>query len=199
VRTDRGVDKGKIRTIANYLGKSGWPKDGSFAAMVKLCYKYEDQTILEYNPSPTEDDVLEYCEQNVSVLESFECCNNVKVKSVIPPSNAAFIHFMGGKVSGLPKEAAAFITVIRNGEMRYAGDPAFIYRDTILKAKARAGGRLSRNTILHLGIKAFNHAIKRTKISSRHLSIPTGRFLWSRPATQGNSVVLEKFLTREVL
>lgn len=131
------MDDPRRRTVNDQQRIQGMelPSSASAAARVLLRLRLGRKG----NRRTTNQEVLDVLVKHTGLGES--AAKIAKVDTVaLPPSVAVAMHYIGSKLLGKPDKANAFLEVLLTGLPAYDGDPAHLWREKLIKAKAHGRG-----------------------------------------------------------
>lgn len=154
------TDTGRKRTAGDVFQMKDIKNARNVAATLRYMYSMASN---DYTGRISTSELYDLYLLHPDVAESVNMCNSIRI---VPSNMVAAIHYIAATHYGEPAKADAFVQVFVSGVPAYAGCPAHLFRERMIRIQTSGGTMLGKNKIHGLA-HSWNY-FRRTK--------PIGKF-----------------------
>jgi len=151
------IDDCKPKQIKDMMRILGLTNESTLQTFINTFKKFEmgDPTLSSSNLVSNRESI-EIIERNEDIVNSVEFIKKIKIKSIMPESAAAVLHYIFTDKS--KEDANSFFEALAHGTGLNEGDPVYVLRERLMKSKMikLLNARLSKNHLMAITIKAWN-------------------------------------------
>jgi len=162
------LDTGKTRNVPDVMSIVGHQYASHLGPALNMVQRWEMGDMLSsYNI--TNQEALDLLDRHMGLLDSLSFVSKIQTYGLISRPNLAFLHYVFSEKN--QRQANKFISLLISGEGLMFGDPIYMLRERLIKAKTNGSKsyKLTRIQKVALSIKSWN-AIRKGKDEMKSLS-----------------------------
>lgn len=153
------IDTGRGRRPGDALRIAGHVNTALLASAARILLQLKDGPLTikrSHGSDHSHSEILEMVERHPLLIES---THGLRAIRGIRPSNLVAIHYIGSHLLNMPTAADAYMQVFSTGVQNYAGDPAHMLRERLLRDRTDKARTLSSFSLLAM-VHVWNHFSK---------------------------------------